>query len=1004
MRIFLLYLIIIVNNFGYGQSKSFLNQIQLIEKNEASSDFINKTKCWIDYKNQNKCSALELRYIQAAIEYFQFLDSGTTKEALIKKAHSSLHNITHKASFEEDIYLKIKIAYSQYLLGNDDSEKALSLLLSGYQNEDFKKANEDIKSNYLYEIGRLYRECNNPFEAISFYKKAIDVSQKSKGKNDADIAVYYNALGDAYIENYNPTKGNEFYKKAISVLEKTNTNQPKEIDELLTGYRNLIRSLLAYGAMDEAKIVNEKCNSLFFKHKKEIKKASQELYYHARQRQIAANVSYFGTIGDFNKATQYCDSLKQETVLTKQNIDAVEFLAFRYFDVVDFIYEFKDYALTVQKAHQLEKMIDQYNLVYPKMLVNAKLGTSYEKLNDYKKALHHIEIAEEIIDQEEFSSSKFSIQIIKAIILSRMNKNESAISLSKKTLEQLIFERTKIKTTVEAIKYENVSDLADYYFINIFEKVADLYLIQYQKSKHNKDLKIAENLYQIAGKLFQEYYLKEEYNDYLSYFHNEIVEGILECSLLQKKDFNKKRDNLTLIERNASQHLIKEFDKKIKRKVSENTIYQNEIINLKKELSFYKDQKPKSKTDITFNQKQIKILQENINQLTEKISKTEKNYSKFNATNFDLNQVIANLKEEEQLLKYYVCNATVYAVMLTKNNIEIKKIGDKILIENQIKNYLKKTHNLQSNYKKDAQYLYSVLIPFYLKEKITIIPDSFLNYLPFETLFNSKTQKYVVNNHLVSYDYSLPMWLLHFENKKLKHNSSLAVFSPFYNQKEGKKRSDFKELKFATMEAEKIASLFDGTLFGKEKATKTNFINQSANFDIFHLSMHSQLFEDDFNKSSLLFSNEERLFFSELYGMNIPASMVVLSACDTGNGALKNGEGIMSMSRALTYAGVQSAIVSLWQVPDKETSEIMISFYENLKKGQNKDEALANAKRTFVTNNPMKNHPFYWAGFIVNGDVSSIVSNNNWMIYSGIAIGFLLLLYIFRKKLFQLFQ
>jgi CHAT domain-containing protein len=87
------------------------------------------------------------------------------------------------------------------------------------------------------------------------------------------------------------------------------------------------------------------------------------------------------------------------------------------------------------------------------------------------------------------------------------------------------------------------------------------------------------------------------------------------------------------------------------------------------------------------------------------------------------------------------------------------------------------------------------------------------------------------------------------------------------------------------------------------------------------------LFEEDFNKSCLVFSNEEKLYFSELYGMHIPASLVVLSACDTGNGILKSGEGIMSINRALTYAGVKSAVVSLWQVPDKETSEIMILFY-----------------------------------------------------------------------------
>ncbi len=108
------------------------------------------------------------------------------------------------------------------------------------------------------------------------------------------------------------------------------------------------------------------------------------------------------------------------------------------------------------------------------------------------------------------------------------------------------------------------------------------------------------------------------------------------------------------------------------------------------------------------------------------------------------------------------------------------------------------------------------------------------------------------------------------------------------------------------------------------------------------------------------------------------------------------------MSRALTYAGVKSAVVSLWQVPDQETSEIMISFYENLKKGQEKNKALANAKMTFIKKNPLKNHPFYWAGFIVNGDTSPIITfSNNWIIYVSIGILLLLIVFLYKEKLFQ---
>jgi len=73
-------------------------------------------------------------------------------------------------------------------------------------------------------------------------------------------------------------------------------------------------------------------------------------------------------------------------------------------------------------------------------------------------------------------------------------------------------------------------------------------------------------------------------------------------------------------------------------------------------------------------------------------------------------------------------------------------------------------------------------------------------------------------------------------------------------------------------------------------------------------------------------------------------------------------------------------------------------FYEHLKKGQSKDEALSNAKRIFVKKNPLKQHPYYWAGFVVNGNMSPIVSTNNWWMYSLVASSLLMLFFILRKR------
>lgn len=89
--------------------------------------------------------------------------------------------------------------------------------------------------------------------------------------------------------------------------------------------------------------------------------------------------------------------------------------------------------------------------------------------------------------------------------------------------------------------------------------------------------------------------------------------------------------------------------------------------------------------------------------------------------------------------------------------------------------------------------------------------------------------------------------------------------------------------------------------------------------------------------------------------------LVVLSACDTGRGDLHNGEGVLGLQRAFKAAGVQQLIISLWQVPDAETAELMTTFYQYLAKGI----PTRNAFKTAQIAMSKKYAPFYWAGFIL---------------------------------------
>ena len=99
--------------------------------------------------------------------------------------------------------------------------------------------------------------------------------------------------------------------------------------------------------------------------------------------------------------------------------------------------------------------------------------------------------------------------------------------------------------------------------------------------------------------------------------------------------------------------------------------------------------------------------------------------------------------------------------------------------------------------------------------------------------------------------------------------------------------------------------------------------------------------------------------------------LVVLSACETGLGKTKCGEGVFGLRRAFQLAGARTVVMSLWSVPDKQTQELMTDYYQRMKNGESKSEALRNAKLAMMKSRRKEtgsSHPFFWASFISVGE------------------------------------
>ena len=99
--------------------------------------------------------------------------------------------------------------------------------------------------------------------------------------------------------------------------------------------------------------------------------------------------------------------------------------------------------------------------------------------------------------------------------------------------------------------------------------------------------------------------------------------------------------------------------------------------------------------------------------------------------------------------------------------------------------------------------------------------------------------------------------------------------------------------------------------------------------------------------------------------MSLHADLAVLSACETANGNISPGEGVVGMSWAFFVAGTRSMLVSQWKVNSQSTSQLMMNFYQP-NQASNKAIALQQSALRLMKDQQYR-HPFYWAGFVLIG-------------------------------------
>ena len=278
---------------------------------------------------------------------------------------------------------------------------------------------------------------------------------------------------------------------------------------------------------------------------------------------------------------------------------------------------------------------------------------------------------------------------------------------------------------------------------------------------------------------------------------------------------------------------------------------------------------------------------------------------------------------------------------------------------------------------------------------LVISPDGAFNLVPFEALVDERGA-YLIELYETSYVTS-GRDLLRMQIAHQTANPPVIVADPVFGQPPGKTATlpmYFAPLGATGLEAQAIKQLYsNATLMIGRDATKANLQHVKAP-EILHIASHGFFLEDPAHtsvagsapvnpllRSGLVLaganqtpigSNDGILTALEASSLDLwGTKLVTLSACDTGVGEIRNGEGVYGLRRAFLLAGAETVVMNLWPVSDYVARDLMVTYYAGLHVGLGRGAALRNAKLLMMKRR-QRQHPYFWAGVIASGEWANL--------------------------------
>ena len=351
------------------------------------------------------------------------------------------------------------------------------------------------------------------------------------------------------------------------------------------------------------------------------------------------------------------------------------------------------------------------------------------------------------------------------------------------------------------------------------------------------------------------------------------------------------------------------------------------------------------------------------------------------AVPLDVASLQRRLKDDVAVVYYSVLPDELLIWRLTRTGVELKEIP---IAEHELARLVtrfraeadRKLTAIETSTKLFDLLIAPVLHDVSLRTTLVFVPDGVLHTLPFSALRDARTGRYVIQDRAVVVAPSASVFV---EATEASHDRTggvernvFVVGDPLVTNSGGPFVPDLPEAK---REVDDIAKLYaTADTVTATSATKQRFLDEFDLHDIVHFAGHAISNADYPDLSRLLFATTPdgtsgSLFAHEIAGRRFRRTEVlVLAACQTSGGRVRRGEGVLSLARPFLAAGVSTVVASLWDVDDRATRALLVSFHEALRDGASPAHALQAAQLSALSGPDVTlRAPSMWAGFVVVG-------------------------------------